>query len=174
MDFEVLEQTQPYRGKIINVQRDRVRLPNGKVSILEGVEHGPSTAIVPVLDDGRVLLIRQFRYAVRGYILEIPAGVLEEGEDPEGCARRELEEETGYIPGEMRNLGGFMLAPGYCDEVIHIFLATNLVPGTQALERSEVIDLAPYPREEVERMIRDGTITDAKTVIGILLAPRER
>ena len=170
MDFEVLERTQPYRGKIINVSRDRVRLPNGRVSTLENIEHGPSTAVVPILPDGAVLLLRQFRYAAAGYILEIPAGMVESGESPEECARRELEEETGYVARTMRSLGGFMLAPGYCDEVIHIFVGSDLEPGTQALERSEVIDLAPCPVPEVERMIREGQITDAKTVIGVLLA----
>lgn len=170
MDFEVLETSQPYRGKIINVSRDRVRLPNGRVSTLENIEHGPSTAIVPIMPDGRILLIRQFRYAARGYILEIPAGVLNPEESPEACARRELEEETGYVPGKMKSLGAFMLAPGYCDEVIHIFLATDLTPGRQALEGSEVIELSPLALEEVEDMIRTGAITDAKTVIGVLWA----
>jgi ADP-ribose pyrophosphatase len=172
VDFEVLEETQPYLGKVINVHRDRVRLPNGNVSNLENIVHGPSTAIVPVLPDGRILLINQFRYPARGFILEIPAGVLKPGESPEECAKRELEEETGYVPGRMTYLGGFMLAPGYCDEVIHVFLARDLVPGKQELERSEVIDLAPYALTEVNEMIRDGRIADAKTVIGVLLAFR--
>ena len=126
MDFEVLEENQPYSGKIINLRRDRVRLPNGHISTLENIVHGPSTAIVPILPDGNILLLRQFRYAARDYILEIPAGVVESGESPEACARREMAEETGYTPGELTNLGGFMLAPGYCDEIIHIFVARDL------------------------------------------------
>lgn len=170
VDFEVLEETQPYRGKIINLRRDRVRLPNGHVSTLENVVHGPSTAIVPVLPDGKILLLHQFRYPARDYILEIPAGVVNPGESPEACARRELEEETGYVPGEMTSLGSFMLAPGYCDEIIYLFLATGLGVGKQALEISEVITVVPRTLEEIEEMIQSGKIVDAKTVIGILLA----
>ena len=172
MPFDVLEEKRIYTGKVIGVSRDRVRLPNGHVSALETVVHGPSTAVVPILGDGRILLLRQFRYAARGAILEIPAGVVNPGENPEACARRELEEETGYTAGKMEPLGGFMLAPGYSDEVIHLFLARDLAPGTQALEPSEVIHLEPYSLEDIEERIRTGEIIDAKTVIGIMLAFR--
>jgi ADP-ribose pyrophosphatase len=169
-DFEVLEKAEPYSGKVVRLSRDKVRLPNGRISTLETVVHGPSTAIVPILPDGRILLLRQFRYAVRGYILEIPAGVVNPGEDPEACARRELEEETGLVAGRMEPLGDFMLAPGYCDERIHIYVAHDLTAGTQALEPSEVIHPAPFPLDRVLEMIRSGEITDAKSVIGVLLA----
>ena len=172
MDFEVLEKTALYEGKVVSLHRDRVRLPNGHVSTLENVVHGPSTAVVPILPDGRILLLRQFRYAAGGPILEIPAGVVNPGEEPEACARRELEEETGYTCRNLEALGGFMLAPGYCDEVIHLFVARELVHGIQALEPSEVIDLAPRPLEEVEEAIRTGEIIDAKTVMGVMLAFR--
>ena len=170
MPFDVLEERGIYSGKVVGLRRDRVRLPNGHVSTLETVVHGPSTAVVPILPDGNILLLRQFRYAARGTILEIPAGVVNPGEDPETCARRELEEETGYTAGGMEPLGGFMLAPGYCDEVIHLFVARDLSPGIQALEPSEVIHLAPYSVEDIEERIRTGEIIDAKTVIGVMLA----
>jgi ADP-ribose pyrophosphatase len=170
MDFEVLEESQPYSGRILSLRRDRVRLPNGHVSAIENILHGPSTAVVPVLPDGRILLERQFRYAAKDYILEIPAGVVNPGEPPEDCARRELEEETGYVAGALRSLGGYMLAPGYSDEVIHLFVAEDLEPGTQALEPSEVLRLETYSLDDLLAMIREGTLGDAKTVLGILLA----
>ncbi len=115
-----------YRGRTFNVDVDQVRLPNGKEVELELVHHRGAAAVVPVLDDGTVLLVRQYRYATGGWLLEIPAGKLDNGESPETCAGREAEEEVGYRPSKLEPLGWIWSTPGFADEKIWLFLATGL------------------------------------------------
>ena len=158
-----------YRGKIFNVAVEKVTLPNGAVKDREVVRHPGAAAMVPLFDDGKVALIKQYRHAVDGFLWEIPAGTLEQGEDAISCARRELVEETGYEARHLEELAVILPAPGYTDEEIHIFLATELTPAKQNLEDDEVLELQPTVFETALEMITDGKIRDAKTITGLLL-----
>lgn len=154
-----------YRGLVRFCVED-VRLPNGREVTREVVRHPGAAAIVPVLPDGRLVLIKQFRHATGGDLWEIPAGTLEPPEPPLECARRELVEETGYAAGSLTALGRFWCAPGFCTELMHLYLAEDLRPAEQALETDEQIAVHEFRVEEVEAMVADGRIADAKTLIG--------
>ncbi len=156
-----------YTGKVVTLNVDRVRLPNGVDVDLETIRHPGAAAVVPLRDDGRVVLIYQFRHAAGGYIYEIPAGKLHPGEDPLTCAARELEEEIGYRAGSLTLLSSIFTAPGFADEVIHVYKATGLIPGRQQLDRDEVLDIVEMSLEDAIGKIADGTIRDAKTIIGL-------
>src|SRR5579862_6214468 len=167
----VIGTTEIYRGKIVHLRVDRVRLPDGSESQREIVGHRGAVCIVPVLE-GQVLLLRQFRLAAGGVLLEIPAGTLEEGEAPDACAARELEEETGYRAQTLRPLFSAFLAPGYSTELIHAYLAEGLTPGATHLDADEQVALTPLPIAEVERRILAGEVQDAKTIAAVLVALR--
>jgi ADP-ribose pyrophosphatase len=170
MSVKVHKVTNLYRGKIFDVALERVTLPNGAIKEREVVRHPGAAAMVPLLDDGEVVLIRQYRHAVGRFLWEIPAGTLERGESPMECARRELVEETGYEAANLEKLTEILPAPGYTDERIHIFLATGLMPAEQKLDDDEVLDLQPTAFDTALGMITEGEIQDAKTIIGLLLA----
>ncbi|HXH86439.1 MAG TPA: NUDIX hydrolase [Nitrospira sp.] len=157
-----------YTGKIITLNIDTVTLPNGVTIDLEMVRHPGAAAIVPLKDDGTVVLIRQFRHAAGGFIFEIPAGKLHPGEDPKACAARELEEEIGYRAGTLEPLSSIFTAPGFTDEVIHIYKATGMTTGHQQLDRDEVLEVIEVPLQEALAMIQAGSIRDAKTMVGLL------
>jgi ADP-ribose pyrophosphatase len=159
-----------YRGRVVNLDVETVTLPNGATVDLEIIRHQGAVAIVPLKDDGTVLLIRQYRHAAGGYIYEVPAGKLEPGEDPRDCAARELEEEIGYRASSLQPMLSFYTTPGFTDEVIHLFLATGLTPGTQSLDHDEVLEVVEMPLDEAMARIEDGTIRDGKTIIGIQTA----
>lgn len=156
-----------YTGIVINVNIDTVTLPNGLTVELEVVRHPGAAAVVPLKDDGTVILIKQFRHAAGGFIYEIPAGKLHPGEDPTACAARELEEEVGYRPGKLELLSSIFTAPGFTDEVIHVYKATGLTIGRQQLDRDEVLDVIEMPLLEAIRMIETGAIRDAKSIVGL-------
>lgn len=156
-----------YAGKVITLNIDTVQLPNGLTVDLETIRHPGAAAVVPVKDDGAVVLIRQFRHAAGGFIYEIPAGKLAPGEDPLHCASRELEEEVGYRAASFELLSSIFTAPGFADEVIHVYQATGLTKGQQQLDRDEVLDVIEMPLREAIAKIEDGTIRDAKTIIGL-------
>jgi len=161
-----------YRGRTFNVDVDSVRLPNGREMDLELVHHRGAAAVVPVLEDGTVLLVRQYRYATGGWLLEIPAGKLDGGESPETCAAREAEEEVGYRPGKLEPLGWIWTTPGFADEKIWLYLATDLQEAQQGLEDDEVLSIERMPLEEaVEKAFR-GEIHDAKSAIALMRAAR--
>lgn len=161
-----------YRGRTFNVDVDSVRLPNGREMELELVHHRGAAAVVPVLEDGTVLLVRQYRYATGGWLLEIPAGKLDGGESPETCAAREAEEEVGYRPGKLEPLGWIWTTPGFADEKIWLYLATDLQPATQGLEDDEVLSIEKMPlAEAVEKAFR-GEIHDSKSAIALMRAGR--
>ncbi len=159
-----------YDGRRIRVRRDRLRGPDGREYTREVVEHPGSAVVVPLLADGRVVLVRQYRYVIDAEVLELPAGTLEPGEDPAACARRELEEETGYAAGKIDPLGFVYPSPGILDERMHFFLARDLVAGTPDREAGEEMRNVLVPREALLRRIREGGIRDAKTVVGMHLA----
>jgi ADP-ribose pyrophosphatase len=156
-----------YTGKVVTLNIDTVRLPNGETIELETIRHPGAAAVVPVKDDGTVVLVRQFRHAANGFIYEIPAGKLHPGEDPLHCAARELEEEVGYRASSFELLSSIFTAPGFADEVIHVYKATGLTRGKQQLDRDEVLDVIEMPLVEAVAKIEDGTIRDAKTIAGL-------
>ncbi len=156
-----------YRGRVVNLGVETVTLPNGVTVELEVIRHQGASAVVPLQEDGTVLLIRQYRHAAGGFIYEIPAGKLDPGENPLECAKRELEEETGRRAECLRHLVTFFTTPGFTDEIIHIYLATGLTPGTQHLEHDEVLEVVEMPLGQAIQRIADGTIRDGKTIIGL-------
>jgi ADP-ribose pyrophosphatase len=159
--------TQIFKGKVITVNIDTVTLPNGVTVDLEIVRHPGAAAVVPTKEDGTVVLIKQFRHAAGGFIYEIPAGKLHPGEDPKDCAARELEEEIGHQAGRLELLSSIFTAPGFTDEVIHIYHATGLRPGRQHLDRDEVLEIVEMPLTDAIGMIHAGMIRDAKTMVGL-------
>jgi ADP-ribose pyrophosphatase len=169
---ERLSSREVFRGRTVHLDVDRVRLPNGNEMDLELIHHPGAAAVVPVLEGGDVLLVRQYRYATGGWLLEVPAGKLDPGESPETCAAREVEEETGYRPGELRPLGWIWTSPGFLDEKIWLFLATGLTPAQQGLGDDEVLSVERLPLQEaVDRAVR-GEIHDGKSVCALLRAAR--
>jgi ADP-ribose pyrophosphatase len=158
-----------YSGKVLTLNREMVRLPNGQSTELEIIRHPGASAVVPVTDNGTILLIRQFRHAAGGFIYEIPAGKLHPQEDPRICAARELEEEIGYRADRLEFLTSIWTAPGFTDEVIHIYKGTGLQPGSQQLDPDEVLEVVEWPLEKAIAGIQNGTIRDAKTIIGLQL-----
>jgi len=168
-----------YGGRVISVDLDRVRFPDGSVGELELVRHPGASAIVPFLNDptsahAEILLIHQYRYAASGFLFEIPAGRLEPGEHPRACAERELREETGYAAARFEPLMTMFTTPGFTDERIHVFLAADLTPGAASPELDEFVELVPTRLDRALAMIRDGTIQDAKSALSILFAAHFR
>ena len=157
----------PFR---IDVSRERVRLPGGRETELDIVRHPGAAAVVPFLDEDHVLLIRQYRHAAGGTILEVPAGKLDPGETPEVCAARELEEEAGRRAGRLEKLGWIFTTPGFTDEVIHLFAAYELATVPTRHEPDEVIELVPMPFAEALELVWRGELTDAKSALALVHA----
>jgi ADP-ribose pyrophosphatase len=162
-----------HSGRVIDLDVDTVRYPDGSTGTLEMIRHAGAAAVVPFASDPRgpdpaVLLLRQYRYATGGVLWEIPAGRLAPGEDPADCARRELLEEAGVTAGRMERMTTIWTTPGFTDERIHLFWASDLKAGAHARERDEFIEVVPRPLREVLTGIRSGEICDAKTVVAIL------
>jgi ADP-ribose pyrophosphatase len=162
-----------YTGRIINLDVDTVRLPDGSTGHLEMIRHPGAAAVVPLVDspaspDPRVVLIRQFRHAAAGYVWEIPAGRRDEGETPETCARRELREEAGVTARRVRELTSIFTTPGFTDEVIHLFMAWELSPVAHAREADEFMEVHEVAWSEVGRMISRGEIRDGKTLCALM------
>ena len=170
---ETTASTRVFKGHLISVRVDRVRLADGTEARREVVEHPGAVAVLPLLDDGRVILERQFRQPTREVLWEIPAGTLTPGESPEDCARRELAEEIGYVPQRLEPLASLYLAPGYSSEMIHLFVARGLREAAQRTDPDERICPVALDFDQVLAMIASGEIKDAKTVCAVLLA-RER
>jgi len=156
-----------HEGRRFDFLQDEVELPSGLRTRREIVRHPGAVAIVPVLPDGRIVLVRQYRYAAGKPLLEIPAGTLEEGEDPVECARRELIEETGYEASDLKEILSCYMAPGYSDEVIHFYEAHGLREVGASPEEDESIEVEVSELGQIVRMIEENVIEDAKTIIGI-------
>lgn len=150
-----------------------MQLPNGKTVTLDLVRHPGASAVVPLKKNGQVVLIHQYRHATGGYLYEIPAGKLSKDEAPEDCAIREVEEEVGYRVGRLQKLTSIFTAPGFCDEIIHLYLGTELTVTTQNLDEDEIIEIIELPFEEAMAKIINQTIRDAKSIIGLQLAYAE-
>jgi ADP-ribose pyrophosphatase len=161
---------QVYSRSFLTLHVDQVALPDGRRCELEMIRHPGAAAVVPVDADGHAILVRQYRYAAGGWLLEIPAGKLDPGETPESCAIREVEEETGYRVGRLEPLGWIWTTPGFTDEKIWLFRGTDLVRGTQQLQSNELLDVVRLPLAEAIRAAADGTIQDSKSVCALLRA----
>lgn len=157
-----------YRGRILNLARETHRMPDGREANFEVVQHPGGAAALPILDDGRLILIRQFRPAIEDYLYEIPAGRLEPGEDASACVIRELQEEIGYRPGEVVKLGEIYSSVGFCNELIHLYLARQLSPAEQTLEADEFIELRIMTLDEAIGLLHSGQLSDAKTRVALL------
>jgi ADP-ribose pyrophosphatase len=164
----IISHQEIYRGKIVTLHVDTIRQTSGRATIREVVLHPGGVTAVPVLDDGRILLIRQFRYPIGKYILELPAGKLDSGQPPQETVARELEEETGYKAGILTYETTFYTTPGISDEAIHFFIARELTPCPQRLEEGEHIMVESYSVDECMEKMKTGEIADGKTILGIL------
>ncbi|OWQ91930.1 ADP-ribose pyrophosphatase [Roseateles aquatilis] len=162
------------RGNFLQVKRDRVALPDGREATREYIRHPGAAVVIPLFDDGRVLLERQYRYPLGRVVLEFPAGKLDPNESPLRCAMRELVEETGYTAREWAYAGVMHNAIAYADERIEIFFARGLIEGERQLDEGEFLDLVPVAEDELDRMACDGRVTDAKTLTGLLWLQRWR
>ena len=163
-----------YQGRIINVRDDEVMLTNGRVTRREIVEHKDVVAVVALDEKDNVLLVKQYRKPVEKALLEIPAGGVDDNETPDECALREMQEETGYRPERLEKIGGVYASPGYCNEYLYLYMATDLVPGKLTADDDEQIELVRVPLEQIPNLISSGQICDAKSVAALLITLRDR
>jgi len=157
-----------YQGRAVRLRVDTVKLSGGRQTTREVVEHDDCVAIVALDDKDNVLLVKQFRKPVEKELLEIPAGGIDPGETPEDSVRREMREETGFLPRKVQKLGGFYSSPGFCTEYLYLYLATDLVHSPLQAEDSENISLVRQPLEQIPDLIASGAIVDAKSIAGLL------
>lgn len=173
-NLKTLRSEKRHAGKVFNLIVDEIEYPSGNRGIREVAEHPGGSVVVPMLDSETVVLIRQFRYPIKDFLYELPAGKLDSGEDPERCAERELEEETGYKTDSLTRLTAIYTTPGFCTERLHIYLATGLhkLASGQRLEEGEDLTIETFPLKEAIAMIERGVIVDGKSICGLLLAER--
>ena len=173
MKFKKCSSESVYDGRIVKLSLDEVEMPDGKRRRMEMIRHPGAAAIVPIMRRGAqrvVLFVRQYRYATGDWLLEIPAGTLDPGEQPLRCAYREVEEETGYRAAKMETLGSVWTTPGFTDERIELFLASGLEKGEQNLDGDEFLDVVEVPFDEAMTMAEDGTLQDAKSICALFRA----
>lgn len=166
---KTIESNDIYKGKIINLKVDKVLLPNGNESTREIVTHSGASAIV-ALKGNNIIFVKQYRKPIEKHIIEIPAGKLDENEKPKDCAKRELQEETGYIAEDIIELGDIFTTPGFSNEIIHIFFSKNLTMGIINRDPDEFMDVIEIPLEEVKKMVLSNKIKDSKTLSALLMA----
>ena len=166
----VLESRRVYEGRVVNLRVDKVALPDGRSAQREVAEHAPVVVIVPLDEDGNVVLVRQYRLPVRQLLLELPAGCIDPGESVEEAAQRELREETGQRAGRLEHLAAFYASPGFCDELMHLFLATELQPSPLAPDSDEIVEVVRMTLAEALTLVERGEICDAKTIVGLWAA----
>ncbi|MCL4467239.1 MAG: NUDIX hydrolase [Chloroflexi bacterium] len=165
---QTIESRYVYRGRVIDLRVDTVRLPDGQTTKREIVEHRGAVAMLPLDEQGNVIFVRQYRKPAERYLLEIPAGTREAGEPVEVCLHRELREETGLTAGKVERLAGYYSAVGFCTEFIEVFLVRELSQGGARTDEDEIIEIVPVPVEEALAMVESGEIIDAKTIVGLL------
>ena len=168
MAEETLSSRKVFEGRALKLRVDTVKLPSGKQTTREIVEHENCVAIVALDDADNILLVKQFRKPVEKELLEIPAGGIDPGETPEEAVRREMREETGFLPRKVAKLGGFYSSPGFCTEYLHLYLAGDLVTSPLQAEDSESISLVRVPLSQIPGLIASGAICDAKSIAGLL------
>jgi ADP-ribose pyrophosphatase len=166
---QITDSTEIFSGRVFSVTVDTIR--EGETTYKREVVHHPGSAvIIPAFPNGTVALVRQYRHPAVRYLLEAPAGTLNHGERPEEGAARELEEELGFVAGNMEKLSEFYVSPGFCEEKMWVYLATDLTATAQRLEDDELLEVIRVPLQQALEMITDGEIEDAKTIIGLMLA----
>jgi ADP-ribose pyrophosphatase len=165
---ETLSSRKVFEGRAVNLRIDTVKLPSGRKTTREIVEHEDCVAIVALDTADNILLVKQFRKPVEKELLEVPAGGIDAGESPEDAVRREMREETGFLPRKVEKLGGFYSTPGFCTEYLYLYLASDLAPKPLKAEDSENITLVRVPLAEIPGLISSGAICDAKSIAGLL------
>jgi len=174
MKETILSSESVFEGHLLKIYVNMVQLPDGRPARREVIRHQGAVAVVPFDAEDNVLLVRQYRAGIDRDIIEIPAGLLEAGEDPSACAERELREETGYRPKTLESLGGYYVAPGYTNEYIHLYLAHDLEPAPLAQDSEEFLELIRLPFADALAMVESGEISDSKTIIALLKVARAR
>lgn len=169
LDEQFISSEVGFSGRLLKVKVDKVKLPNGNESTRELINHPGAVAIVPILDDGRIVFVKQYRYPLGSVLYELPAGKLDPGEDPDACAPRELSEETGYSAKEWKKLTAIATTPGFTDEIIHLYVASKLTKYEQHTDEDEFIEIVALTPQEVKEMILAGDIYDAKTLSALYL-----
>lgn len=170
-DVERLSSERVFTGKVFSVDRDTVRMPNGRATTVDVVRHSRSVVLVPVPEPGKVILVRQYRYAVNAFLWELPAGSVDEGESPEAAAKRECHEEIGLVPSTVVRLSALYPTPGYCDEDMVFFRLSGLQKTDEQahVDEDEDIEAKTFELREARDMVRRGEITDMKTIVGLAL-----
>lgn len=168
MNFDIEKKEIIFTGKVFNIQVDKIIYESGNPGVREIVRHPGGAVVIAVTNENKIILVKQYRYPLEKIIYELPAGKLDKNEDPLDCAMRELIEETGYIASKMEKLGFIYSSPGFCDEILHIFLARDLTAGKHKREEGEIgMEVLEFELEKIEEMIITGEICDAKTICGI-------
>jgi ADP-ribose pyrophosphatase len=165
---ETLSRKVVFQGRAVSLRVDTVRTPSGREATREIIEHADCIAVIALDGDENVLLVKQFRKPIERELLEIPAGGIDEGESPEDAVRREMREETGYLPQTVERLGGFYSAPGYATEYLYLYLATDLTPSQLFAEDTEGISVVRVSLDQIPELISSGEICDAKSIAGLL------
>ena len=168
MNFQIKKSEIVFKGRVFDLQVDEIEYNSGNKGIREVAVHNGGAVVVAVKDDGKIIMVKQFRYPFQDFLLELPAGKLEKDEDPELCATRELTEETGYTSKQVTKLGKIYTTPGFCTEVLHIYLAENLLPGNSNREEGEYgMEVFEFSMEELDEKIKSGEIVDSKSISGL-------
>ena len=165
MNYKVIKKEKIFEGVVFDVQVDQIIYDSGNESVREVVIHNGGAVVLPITDEGKLIFVKQFRYPFQKFLIESPAGKLEKGEDPYECAARELTEETGYSSDNIIKLGEIYTSPGFCDEILYLYLATDLTAGKHNREEGEFgMETFEYSLSDVDKMIKNGKIVDAKTI----------
>lgn len=172
MNFSILQREKIYQGRAFGVEKVHLKLPDGTIHPYDLVRHSGSVTIVPLDEHGNILFVRQYRIGVGEELLELPAGVLNDGEDPQECAAREIREETGMAAAKLKRLGDFYLAPGYSSEHMVIFLASGLYPAPLEQDADEFLELVSIPAMQALEMAQNGELRDAKSLAALMLAQK--
>lgn len=171
MNFDIKKSEILFRGRVFDLRVDQIEYNSGNLGVREVAVHHGGAVVVPVKDDGKIVLVTQYRYPLDKILLELPAGKLEEGEDPMLCAKRELEEETGYRSDSIEKLGSIYTTPGFCTEELHIYIARNLKEGEYSREEGEYgMEVKEYTMEELDKLVSAGHLQDAKSICGLAMA----
>jgi ADP-ribose pyrophosphatase len=168
--FTLIQSETVYQGRAFKVRKDLVQMPDGKQGTLDIVQHSNAVTVIPVDNEGRIWLVRQYRHAGGEVLLELPAGTLDEQELPEVCAHREVREEVGMSAGKLVNIGEFYLAPGYSTEYMYVYLATGLQPDPLEMDEDEFLEVEQMPIKELYDLAERGQIQDGKTLAALFLA----